>query len=315
MAARKPSRPGSGRPPRKPSRKPPRKPARPTSGRRGPEPRGKPARTQAPGRRPPRRPKSRPPIRVEPLPGAAPLEPGIRLNRFLAASGVCSRRAADSYITGGRVAVNGRVIRELGTRIDPEQDEVRCDGVRVRPEKPVYVLFNKPKDVVCTNARYEQRRRVVDFMPEVRGRIYTIGRLDAESEGLILLTNDGDFAQAIAHPSHEVPKTYAVLIRGRLTPEHLTKARGGVWLAEGRTGGMQLRIERQGGDRTFLHVTLREGRNREIRRVFGKLGYPVTALKRIRIGKLTLHGLGVGKWRFLTPDEVESLRTLAQTGE
>jgi 23S rRNA pseudouridine2605 synthase len=217
-------------------------------------------------------------------------------------------------VAAGRVSVNGKVVREHGIRIDPEQDEVRFDGVRVRQEKPVYVLFNKPKEVVCTNARFEQRKRVIDFMPEVRGRIYTIGRLDAESEGLILLTNDGAFAQAIAHPSHGVPKTYSVLVRGRVTPEHLAKARGGVWLAGGRTGGMRLRVERQSGDRTFLHVTLHEGRNREIRRIFAKLGYPVIALKRIRIGDLTLHGLGAGHWRFLKPDEVAELRRSAAGG-
>jgi 23S rRNA pseudouridine2605 synthase len=254
-------------------------------------------------------------IQVTARPGGVPSEQpdadgarrSVRLNRYLAESGLCSRRGADELIATGAITINGEPVTELGTRVDPLSDDVRHAGEPVRPERKVYVLLNKPRGVVCTSARGEQRKRVIDLVPEIRGRVYTVGRLDAESEGLILLTNDGDFAQAISHPSHGVPKTYAVLVRGKVDAETLQKVRGGVWLSEGRTGGAEARIERVSKDRTYLKVVLREGRNREIRRVFARLGYPVKELKRVRIGPLSLHGLGRGRWRFLTRGEVREL--------
>lgn len=253
-------------------------------------------------------------VKVTPMPVHIETDGKVRLNKFLAGAGICSRRAADELIPTGRISVNGEVVTALGTRIDPVDDEVRFDGEKVVQEKHVYLLFNKPKGVVCTNARNEQRQRVIDFLEKVKGRIYTVGRLDADSEGLILLTNDGDFAQEMAHPSHGVPKTYAVLVRGTPAPEDLQKARGGVWLAEGRTGGAQIRVERRSRDRTYLKVTIREGKNREVRRVFARLGYPVLSLKRVRIGDLTLHGLKPGKHRFLRPEELRALRERAMDG-
>ena len=234
----------------------------------------------------------------------------MRLNRYLATSGVCSRRAADEYITRGRVMVNGEITTELGTRVDPGIDEVHVDGLRIQPEPKVYILFNKPKEVVCTNARNEQRRRVIDYLPQVRGRVYTVGRLDAESEGLIIVTNDGDFAQHVAHPSFGLAKTYAVLVEGRVTDESLKKARGGVWLSEGRTTGARIVVEKRGRERSYLKVSIKEGRNREIRRIFAKIEHPVISLKRVRIGGLSLHGLGSGRWRFLQLDEVRALLTI-----
>lgn len=246
-------------------------------------------------------------------PDAGAKDGKVRLNHFLAMSGVCSRRAADELIRAGRVEVNGELITELGVRVDPEQDDVRYDGTRVQPERPTYVLFNKPKGVVCTNARHEQKKRVIDYLPTVKGRLFTVGRLDLDSEGLILLTNDGSFALEMTHPRYGVPKLYAVLVRGRIEQRDIDKARGGVWLAEGPTTGMNIKVERVGKDRTYMKVMLREGKNREIRRVFAKLGYPVIELKRIRIGELTLHGLRVGEWRFLQRHEVDGLRAVART--
>lgn len=234
----------------------------------------------------------------------------LRLNRFLALAGVCSRRAADALIKGGAVAINGTVIRELGQRIDPINDEIICNGQIVKPERPTYILFNKPKGVVCTNSDREHRRRVIDFLPTQCGRLFTVGRLDADSEGLVLATNDGQFSQRISHPRHGVAKTYAVLVRGRVDREAVDKARGGVWLAEGRTAESKIVIERTGRDRTYLKVSLREGRNREIRRIFAKLGHSVISLKRVRIGPLSLHGLGRGRYRFLTREEVDKLGSL-----
>lgn len=235
----------------------------------------------------------------------------VRLNHFLAKAGVCSRRMADELIEAGRVEVNGEPVTELGVRIDPATDDVRFDGSRLQAEKAVYVLINKPKGVVCTNARHEQKKRVVDLLPTIRGRIFTVGRLDMDSEGLLLVTNDGAFAQEMTHPRYGVPKLYSVVVRGRVEDAALDKARGGVWLSEGPTGGMQLKIDRLTKERTYLKVTLREGKNREIRRVFAKLGHPVVSLKRVRIGPLNLHGLGDGDWRFLGLEEVAQLREAA----
>lgn len=263
----------------------------------------------------PVRPRKSPPkkraVRVTPIESApVPGDEKMRLNRFLAASGVCSRRAADEVIASGSVEVNGEIVVELGTRIDPAVDDVRVDGKRIQQERPVYVLFNKPKDVVCTNAANEQRRRVIDFLPQVKGRVYTVGRLDTESEGLILVTNDGDFAQRVAHPRHGLAKTYAVLVQGRVENAAIEKVRGGVWLSEGKTSGARIVVERRGRDRTYLKVSLKEGRNREIRRMFAKIDHPVISLKRVRIGPLSLHGLGSGRWRFLRTDEVQALLSI-----
>ncbi len=245
-------------------------------------------------------------------PDAGTKDGKLRLNHFLAMSGVCSRRAADEMIRSGRVEVNGALVTELGVRIDPDADDVRFDGSRVQPERPTYVLFNKPAGVICTNARHEQKKRVIDFLPTVKGRLFTVGRLDLDSEGLILLTNDGTFALEMTHPRYGVPKLYAVMVRGRIEQRDIDKARGGVWLAEGPTTGMNVVVERVGKDKTYMKVTLREGKNREIRRVFAKLGYPVIELKRVRIGELTLHGLSAGEWRFLQRHEVDELRRVAR---
>ncbi|HEX5051826.1 MAG TPA: pseudouridine synthase [Planctomycetota bacterium] len=272
-------------------------------------------RRPAPGRKPLRSKRRAQGVHVTPakVPATLAKDGLVRLNQFLAMSGVCSRRAADGLIAGGRVEVNGELVRELGVRVDPKNDDVRFDGNRIQPERPVYVLFNKPAGVVCTNARHEQKKRVIDMLPEVRGRLFTVGRLDLDSEGLILLTNDGSFALEMTHPRYGVPKLYAVIVQGRIEQSDIGRARGGVWLAEGPTAGMDVKVERVGKDSTYLKVTLREGKNREIRRVFAKLGHRVTSLKRIRIGGLSLHGLGRGGWRFLQAHEIQQLREAARS--
>ena len=180
----------------------------------------------------------------------------------------------------------------------------------------VHILFNKPAGVVCTNAPNEQRQRVIDLLPPVRGRVYTVGRLDLDAEGLILVTNDGQFAQKLTHPSYGVLKTYAALLRGRIDDASVEKARGGVWLSEGRSGRAKIVVERLGAERSYVKITVRESKHRELRRVFAKLGFPVLKLKRVRIGQLTLHRLGRGGCRFLSPPEVqELLRSARQQDE
>lgn len=285
-----------------------------------------PSRGPAPGARPgPRRPgrgisppggaRRRAGVKVTPAAPPATTAAGdtlVRLNRFLSQAGVCSRRAADAMIVAGRVAVNGTVDRELGRKIDPMRDEVHVDGERVQTERPVYILFNKPKGVVCTNAANEKHPRVIDMLPRLRGRVYTVGRLDLDAEGLILVTNDGQFAQTMTHPRYGVPKTYSALVRGRIGDDTLAKARGGVWLSEGRTEPAKIVCERLGRDRSYLKITVRESRHRELRRVFAKLGFPVLELKRVRIGQLSLHRMARGGSRFLSATEVQELLQVAR---
>ena len=235
----------------------------------------------------------------------------IRLNAYLARCGVASRRKSDELINEGRVEVNGETVTEVGTKIDPLRDRIAVDDDVLKPERPVYVLLHKPKGVVCTNARNEQKPRAIDLLHTVRERVFSVGRLDLDSEGLLIFTNDGAFAERLTHPRYGVPKTYDIVLRGRIEGEQIEKARGGVWLAEGRTRRARVRVKRRGAERSYLEVSIREGRNRELRRIFARLGLPVLRLKRTRIGPLPLRGLGRGKYRFLTKREVEALLSAA----
>ncbi|MEZ5989542.1 MAG: pseudouridine synthase [Planctomycetota bacterium] len=246
--------------------------------------------------------------------GAAAGEGLVRLNAFLARCGVASRRGSDDLIAAGRVQVDGKVTRELGLKIDPLRQRVLVDGQGLAVEKPTYVLLNKPRGVVCTSSNREQKPRAIDLVAGVKGRLFAVGRLDLDSEGLLLLTNDGAFADRLTHPRYGVSKTYEAVLRGRVEQDELDKARGGVWLSEGRTEGFRIRVKRRTAERSYLEVTIREGKNREIRRVFARLGHPVLRLRRVRIGPLTIRGVGTGRWRFLRPAEVEALWNDAGAG-
>jgi 23S rRNA pseudouridine2605 synthase len=231
----------------------------------------------------------------------------MRLQRWLAACGVASRRASERYITDGRVTVNGRVVTELGTKVDPERDEVRVDGERARAsQRRIYVALNKPSGVVCTASDPAGRPRAIDLV-QVPARLFPVGRLDAESEGLLLLTNDGDFAQRVTHPRYEVPKVYRVVVKGEPAPDALAKLREGVWLAEGKAAPAEIRILRQTRQLTTLALTLREGKNREVRRLLARVELAVKRLMRVRIGPVILGTLKRGQWRTLTEFEVRAL--------
>ena len=235
----------------------------------------------------------------------------IRLNKYLADNGIASRRKCDEMIEKGLVLVDGEPIVELGTRIDPSLQTVEAKGTLLKPQAKMekrYYLLNKPKGVVCTSTSREKKTRAIDLVNDkAKGRIYTVGRLDEESEGLILLTNDGDFAHHVMHPSFGIEKSYRVKLRGQLEGEALDKVRAGVQLAEGRTSGARVTVRKKGRDYTHVVVTLQEGMNREIRRVFAKVGYKVVSLERSRIGNLTGRGLRSGWWRRLKPLEVRDL--------
>ncbi len=245
-------------------------------------------------------------------PGSGPLyrPPSdlVRLQKVLAESGVGSRRECEGFIAEGRVTVDGDVVDTLGTKVDPGAD-IRLDGERIGgAQRHVYYLLNKPRGVVCTNRDDQSDRpRAIDFIRGGGQRIYTIGRLDVDSEGVILLTNDGEFAFRVSHPSFGIPKVYLVQVRGQVVPEHVRTLERGVFLSDGRTGGFAVQIRRVQRGTTWLRVTLRQGKNREIRRAFAKLGYPVKTLKRVRIGNLTSYNLPVGKARVLSPREVDGL--------
>jgi 23S rRNA pseudouridine2605 synthase len=243
---------------------------------------------------------------------AAPPEPTlVRLNKYLADRGIASRRKCDELIAGGQVTVDGELTTELGTKIDPEKQSVEIDGYVLKPGgmRRRYYLLNKPAGVVCTNEPRETRPRAVDLITDARkGRIYTVGRLDEESKGLILLTNDGDFANRIMHPRYGVEKTYVVRVAGKIDDAALQKIRDGVHLAEGRTAGARVLVDKRLRDQSTLTLTLREGMNREIRRAFAAVGFKVLDLRRTRIGPLSERGMKIGRWRELTNEEGEALR-------
>ena len=234
----------------------------------------------------------------------------MRINKFLAEKGVASRRAADEMIANGRITVNGK-IAAIGMDVS-ESDEVKADGNLIAQGEPklVYYVMNKPKGVVCTMNDDRGRKTVADLLPSGVGRVFPVGRLDYDTEGLLILTNDGDLAYALTHPSHEVKKTYLAKIEGTLTEKDLNPIRSGVELDGVLTKKCKAHIVETDKAYTKVHITISEGRNREIRRMFESIGKNVCFLKRIRLGTLVLSGLDRGAVRPLTELEIASLKSL-----
>jgi 23S rRNA pseudouridine2605 synthase len=231
---------------------------------------------------------------------------GERLHKYLASSGAGSRRECETFIKQGRVSVNGKVVTRMGVKVVAGEDVVLFDGERMQPERKVYYLLNKPTGYICTNSDERGRPRAVDLLPDRGQRIYTVGRLDADSQGLILLTNDGTIANIICHPRYRVEKIYEIVVRGKMTRYHGTRLEAGVWLAEGKAS--PARVEHLAydprKDETRLQMTLFEGRNREIRRVFAKVGLKVKRLVRTSIGPLELGSLPAGQFVALAPADL-----------
>ena len=238
--------------------------------------------------------------------------PSERLQKILARAGVASRRASEELITGGHVTVDGRCVTVLGAKADPDAQDIRLDGRRLRPEPFQYWLLNKPKGVLCTNFDPAGRRLAADLVAESGVRLFSVGRLDADSKGLLVMTNDGALANRLGHPRHEVPKTYLAAVSGRATEEDVRRVLRGVHLAEGRARAVRVRLLKRGRSRSILEIVLKEGRNRQIRRVLARLGHPVRDLVRTRIGHLSLKGLPIGQARRLTADEVQYLKGLGE---
>jgi len=234
-----------------------------------------------------------------------------RIQKVLAAVGFGARRACEALVLEGRVAVNGETVTELPCLVDPQQDRIEVDGKPVRPERRVYFLLNKPKNVVCTNSDPAGRTRAIDLMQGAGERLFPVGRLDADSTGLLLMTNDGALAQRLTHPRYGVPKTYRVEIRGCPGDGDLEQLRAGVRLSEGRTAPARIKMVHRQRDKAILEITLREGRNREIRRMLAKRGFKVRRLTRVQMGRLSIRKLPTGAFRPLTRAEVNGLHELA----
>jgi 23S rRNA pseudouridine2605 synthase len=241
---------------------------------------------------------------------------GIRLQKLLSLAGVASRRAAEQLILEGRVLVNGEVVMTLGSKADPAQDDIRVDGRRLRFDtRQRYILLNKPKGYVTTRKDPEGRKTVMELLTGVREYVYPVGRLDYETDGLLLMTSDGDLAARLTHPRHEVERIYEVIVVGSPTEEDLEKLRRGIFLDGRRTAPAGLR---RGGTTgkgqkqlTKLTVALHEGRNRQVRRMCASIGHPVRRLTRIKMGPIGLGDLRPGQWRDLTPKEIDKLKTAA----
>jgi 23S rRNA pseudouridine2605 synthase len=234
-----------------------------------------------------------------------------RLNKFLAHAGVGSRRHCDELIARGRVMVDGQVVRDLATRVDPEQNTVAVDGQPLKVERPAYWLLYKPRGVLCTNHDPAGRPLAIDLIPHVPQRVYTVGRLDEDSEGLLLMTNDGELAHHLMHPRFGVEKTYLVQVAGRPGREDVEQLLKGVWLSDGHVRARRVKRLRSQGESTWLEVVLSEGKNREVRRMLARLGHKVLRLRRTAIGPVGLQGLRPGKSRPLHVEEVNRLRRAA----
>lgn len=230
-----------------------------------------------------------------------------RLQKIIANAGIASRRAAEEMIRQGRVSVNGVVVRELGTKAGPE-DEIRIDGKLIATEvDKVYLMLNKPQGYVTTLKDPEGRPIVTDLIGDIRERVFPVGRLDYDSEGLLLLTNDGDFAQKLQHPRFRIPKTYMVKIKGNLTKKEINEMKRGLRLQDGMFVPEELEIEKVNKKSCWLKLTIHEGRNRVLRRFFEAVHHPVARLIRIAVGEIALGKLKEGEYRHLKPNEIRRL--------
>src|SRR5574341_1360960 len=236
-----------------------------------------------------------------------------RIQKIISAAGVTSRRAAEDLILEGRVRVNGKVVTELGSKADPEKDHIKVDGKLINPQQPkAYIVLNKPVGYVTTMSDPEGRQTVQDLLKGVRVRVYPVGRLDYNTEGLLLLTNDGDFAHLIPHPKYELPKTYLVKIKGVLNDAAINRLESGVFLTDGKTAPARVKRLRKEEANSWVEITIHEGKKRQVRRMIDHVGNSVIRLKRVRVGNLPLGNLPPGSYRHMTPEEVTMLRDMAE---
>ena len=231
----------------------------------------------------------------------------VRLQKFLADAGIASRRAGEQIILAGRVAVNGERVKELGARVDPDHDRVAVDGQPVRVRRKLYVALNKPPGVVCSHKDEFDRATVYGLLPKEWGHLHSVGRLDYQSEGLIFLTNDGEFSLHLTHPRYGVRKKYLATVEGRVGLEALGQFTQGVWYQGERLKAERARVVSAGQAQSVVELELAQGKYREVRRLFESQRLRVTRLQRVQIGKIKLGELRLGKWRTLTEPEIKSL--------
>ena len=238
------------------------------------------------------------------------MNPLPRLQKVLAEMGLASRRRAEDMIREGRVTVNGRAAR-IGDKVDPSHDHIKVDGRRVAlPSSKVYLLLHKPKNTVTTVEDPEGRPTVLGLVKERGPRLFPVGRLDYDAEGFLLLTNDGDLAHRLSHPSFRIPRTYWVKVKGKPSAEEIRKLSRGISLEDGPTAPCRITTLRETPENAWMEITLREGRNRQVKRMWEKMGYPVLKLKRISFAGLTLGDLQPGEYRDLRPKEVEKIKRM-----
>lgn len=236
-----------------------------------------------------------------------------RLNRFLARAGVASRRASDQLIQDGKVVVNGQVVTHPGTRVDPAEDEVRCLGKVIQPvQAHTYILLNKPAGYLVSASDPHHEQTVLDLLKGVSARVFPVGRLDLDTEGVLFLTDDGDLSFRLTHPRYEVEKVYRALVQGRPSAEALGKLTKGVLLEDGMTAPAKIKFIRQKGAHSEIELTLHEGRKRQVKLMCAAVGHRVLKLTRIVFAGLTVEHLKVGQWRTLAGDEVQRLEKLVQ---
>jgi len=237
----------------------------------------------------------------------------MRLQKMIAGTGLSSRRKAEMLIASGRVTVNGKVVTELGTKVDPGRDHVKVDGKHLERAQPfVYLVLNKPKNVMSTLDDPGGRTTVKDYLHGVSVRVFPVGRLDFDSEGLMLLTNNGDLAQALLHPRYHVPKTYLIKVKGVLNDEEIGQLQRGLKLEDGMTSPAMVKKIKIAQQNSWLEITIREGRKHQVKRMLEAVGHAVIKLTRVRMGPLTLGDLGSGEFRFLTDREANGLRELVE---
>ncbi len=231
----------------------------------------------------------------------------VRLQKFLADSGVASRRASEQFILDGRVAVNGTIIRLLGTKIDPAHDRATVDGKAIRPKRKLYLALNKPRGYVCSRDDERGRRTIYELIPKEWDNLYSVGRLDFASDGLIFLTNDGEFSLRLTHPRYGVRKKYVAIVEGKVEREILQSFVRGIFHEGEKLKAEKARAVSVTNSQSVVELELAEGKNREVRRLFESQGFSVKRLQRVQIGKIRIGELKIGKWRTLTESEIKSL--------
>ena len=234
-----------------------------------------------------------------------------RIAKLLARAGVASRRKCEEIILEGRVKVNGVVAQELGTKVDPTRDRIEVDGNPIHSENKVYILMNKPRGVVTTASDPQGRPTVLDLLEEIPERVYPVGRLDLDTAGLLILTNDGTLANGLMHPSREINKVYKAWVKGVISGEKLKQLATGVELEDGMTAPAHVRKIEEGVNESMIELTIHEGRNRQVRRMCEAVGHPVKTLMRTQLSFLKIGRLRYGEWRHLTPVEVDRLYSAA----